>query len=320
VKPSETSSVPFRVAVLALVSTWVLLLIGGTVNPMGASLACPDWYFVPTCNGELFPEMTGGVLYEHGHRLWASWVGVITIALGTTIWLRRREDVLARRVGIAAVVLVCLQGALGGITVLVGLSAAISTLHLATAMLFFSMLVFLCFRLAPKVSRAAGMRLQPTRRGLIVSAALAVLMQIVLGGLVRHLGGGLICGDDWLGCGAGTEWVAQPLAHLHMTHRAFGFALIPLVVFAAKHTRREAVAHRIDWAARIAWLPMYLVLVQVGLGLATVATGRSVALVTLHTGVGALVLATLVAAFFALGPEGQRLRSRDRAGVGEGDR
>ena len=49
---------PFRLAFATTVATWILLLIGGLVNPMGASMACPDWYFIPTCNGELLPEMT----------------------------------------------------------------------------------------------------------------------------------------------------------------------------------------------------------------------------------------------------------------------
>jgi len=286
-----------RLAVATMIATWILLLIGGLVNPMGASMACPDWYFVPTCNGELLPEMTGGVLYEHGHRLWASWVGVLTLALAVAAWRSKALDATSRRYAIVALVLVCVQGTLGGITVKLNLSSAISTLHLGTAMVFFGLLIALVARLA----RAATPTPMPTDRKLLAIATGAVLVQILLGGTVRHLGAGLICGDDWVGCGGGA-WTKQPLAHLHMTHRFFAYALVPLVLLAARHAAREAARTRNNVAARLAKLPAVLVIVQIVLGLATVATGRSVAIVTLHTAVGALVLASLWACFLALGP------------------
>ena len=68
-----------RFAKLAALATFVLLVIGGTVNPTGSSLACPEPTIV--CHGQLFPPMVGGVFYEHGHRLAAMTVGLLQIAL-----------------------------------------------------------------------------------------------------------------------------------------------------------------------------------------------------------------------------------------------
>ncbi|HXW60363.1 MAG TPA: hypothetical protein VEK06_02380, partial [Myxococcota bacterium] len=82
----------FCLALLTLVATWILLIIGGLVNPMGASMACPDWYFFPTCNGQLLPPMKGGVLYEHGHRLVASLVGLFTLLLTFLCWRSKLVD------------------------------------------------------------------------------------------------------------------------------------------------------------------------------------------------------------------------------------
>ena len=306
------STQPFRLAVATLIATWILLLIGGTVNPMGASMACPDWYFVPTCNGELLPEMTGGVLYEHGHRLWASWVVLLTIALTVAVFRAKQEVPGTRKLALAALLLVCFQGVLGGVTVKLNLHSGVSTLHLATAMLFFGILVLLCFRLARPREGDAKVS---TRRGLVLAAMLAVFAQVILGGMVRHLGAGLICGDDWLGCGPST-WTKQPLAHLHMTHRIVAYALVPMVVLTARHIAGEARANGNALAARLARWPTLLVLTQVVLGLVTVATGRSVAIVTLHTGVAALVLASLWACWLALGPAGVRITPSSRGGRG----
>src|SRR5699024_268181 len=78
--PTQRSSMlEHRLAKLAAAATFLLLVIGGTVNPTGSSLACPEPTFV--CHGQLFPPMVGGVFYEHGHRLAAMTVGLLQIAL-----------------------------------------------------------------------------------------------------------------------------------------------------------------------------------------------------------------------------------------------
>lgn len=310
----------FRLALATTAATWILLLIGGLVNPTGSSMACPDWYFIPTCNGELLPEMTGGVLYEHGHRLWASWVGVLTLALAISmgifpLYRASWHDASTRRLGWFALLLVSFQGTLGGITVRLNLSSAVSTLHLSTAMVFFGLLIFICFRLAPRPAPGQRTAKVSDARGLVLVATLVVFAQVILGGMVRHLGAGLICGDDWIGCGPGTAWMKQGLAHLHMTHRFVAYALVPLVLLAARHVRREAAATGNPLAARLGALPPVLVLTQVGLGLATVASGRAVAIVTFHTAIGALVLASLWASWLALGPHGAAVvRAPERHG------
>lgn len=288
---------PFRLAVATAIATWILLLIGATVNPMGASMACPDWYFIPTCNGELLPEMTGGVLYEHGHRLWASWVGLLTLVLAFVTWRSKQVDATAKKYAAWALVLVCVQGTLGGITVKLNLSSAVSTLHLGTAMVYFCLVIALCVRLAPRSPAGRA----PDGRRILWIATAAVLFQILLGGSVRHLGAGLICGDDYIGCGP-AGWTKQPLAHLHMTHRFVAYLLVPLVLLAGRHAARQAEITGNRLAAALAKLPVVLVLTQVTLGLLTVATGRSVVIVTFHTAIGAALLASLWACVLSLGP------------------
>src|SRR3954471_22746214 len=99
-----------RLAKLAAGATFLLLVIGGTVNPTGSSLACPEPTFV--CHGQLFPPMVGGVLYEHGHRLAAMTVGFLQIALTLLLFHRRRT-----RLAFGLVGMILAQGALGAITV-----------------------------------------------------------------------------------------------------------------------------------------------------------------------------------------------------------
>src|SRR5688572_23167410 len=115
-------------------ATFLLLLVGGLVNPTGSSLACPDW---PLCYGSAFPEMTGGILYEHSHRLVATFVGLMTVILGVLLFRARRHDRGYVPLALLVVAMVVVQGVLGGLTVLLKLPPQISTAHLALSMAFF---------------------------------------------------------------------------------------------------------------------------------------------------------------------------------------
>ena len=72
-----------RFACLTAAATLVLIGVGGLVTSKGAGMAVPDW---PTSYGYNMFALpihlwTGGALYEHTHRLWASLVGVLVVAL-----------------------------------------------------------------------------------------------------------------------------------------------------------------------------------------------------------------------------------------------
>jgi len=279
-----------------VIATWILILIGGVVNPMGASLACPDWYFIPTCNGEVFPEMTGGVLYEHGHRLWASLVGIMTVMLSAFIHWSPNFRKTTKWLSLLAVLLVVLQGTLGGVTVLLGLNAMVSTLHLGIAMAFFCLLIYLCISLYPsKIINATAYE----SRHVVLLAVGLTFAQLLLGGMIRHVGAGLACGNDWLACGA-TFWPAWHLGQIHMMHRFFGYTLFLVVGWASIKTYLEARQNGHAPLRLFAAVPISLVFVQVGLGLLTVATVRAIIFVVMHTAVGALVLASLFMLYWLL--------------------
>ena len=179
----------FGLSLITMTFTWILLVIGGLVNPMGASMACPDWFFVPTCNQEVFPVMKGGVLYEHGHRLAAFLVGIFTLFLAVSCW-RSACNKKTKQLATLALFLVVLQGTLGGITVLLNLSALVSTLHLVFGMMFFSLLVIISFKLSPKFKPVPLFEKSQT---MMLVAIFITLLQLVLGGVVRHLGAGMDC-------------------------------------------------------------------------------------------------------------------------------
>lgn len=283
----------FRLARASVAATFALLVIGGMVHATGSSLACPDW---PLCYGQFFPAMEGGVLFEHGHRLVALAVSLLTVALAVTVWRRRRET--AVRVGsLVAVGLVLFQAALGALTVVWKLPLVVSSGHLATSMAFFSLLVWLAWRLAPP-SPDGGVPAAPAGvRALAGAAALGVYLQIVLGALVRHTGSGLACGTSVVFC-EGAAWPVAGPAQLVTLHRLVGVLVALLVVAAGVAALRSGVSR----ARRAALAAPLLVVVQVLLGAWTVWSLIAVSVVSLHLAFGALLLADAVLLFLLLGP------------------
>jgi cytochrome c oxidase assembly protein subunit 15 len=269
-----------RFAKLAAGATFLLLVIGGTVNPTGSSLACPEPTLV--CHGQLFPPMVGGVLYEHGHRLAAMTVGFLQIAL--TILLLRRTALK----GLAWLLLglVIVQGALGAITVQYKLPWFVSTAHLLLGMSYFAALIYTAFRTRPapsalELDRHENLRVElGSARTWIVVACAAVFIQLLLGALVRHHGAAMVCLGMPTCTMAGDWWPDAGVQHLHMVHRAFGVVVGIVTTIAAVVVYRRATA----WPHLqvLALLAPVLVVAQIVLGIYTVLTMRSVPVAVGH--------------------------------------
>jgi heme A synthase len=289
-----------RVAKLAAAATFLLLVIGGTVNPTGSSLACPEPTLV--CHGQLFPPMVGGVLYEHGHRLAAMTVGLLQIAL-TLLLLRRRP---LRSLGWVLLGLVIAQGALGAITVGYKLPWFVSTGHLLLGMSYFAALIYTAFRTRPAPSVADRDRHERVSRELgrarrwIAIACGVVFVQLLLGALVRHLGAAMVCLGMPSCTMSGDWWPDAWVQDLHMVHRGFGVIVAIVTTIAAVQVYRRAVS----WPALrlLALAAPVLVVAQIALGVLTVMSMRAVPLAVGHFAGAAGLWALWMSAWLQTGP------------------
>jgi cytochrome c oxidase assembly protein subunit 15 len=179
--------------VVVAVATFFLLIAGALVTSNDAGLSVPDW---PTSFGSFrMPRMVGGVLYEHGHRMIAATVGLLTVVLAVWIWLRETRRWVKWLAG-AAVAAVIAQGILGGITVLYYLPLFVSTGHAALGQTFFCILVALAVTTQKdwrwdeaKVEEEA---ISPSLRQFAVMVTGMILLQLILGALYRHKGVGIL--------------------------------------------------------------------------------------------------------------------------------
>ena len=110
------------VAVVLVGATAVLLCFGALVTTYDAAMAVPDWPGTYGHNMFLFPisEWVGGpwdLFLEHGHRLLGATVGLLSLILAAACFRWEPRGII-RGLAVAAVMLVVLQGVLGGMRVL----------------------------------------------------------------------------------------------------------------------------------------------------------------------------------------------------------
>jgi len=275
-----------RFAVLTAGATFVLLFAGGLVTSTGSGLAVPDW---PLAFGQFFPAMVGGVLFEHGHRLVASGVGLLTLVLAGWIVLRDPRPAV-RLLGLSALAAVILQGVLGGITVLYKLPLAVSVTHACLAQIFFGLTITLAVLTGPTWTSGHTVGTDTGRPSLALLAGgtvALVFVQILLGALTRHMKAGLAIPDFPLAFGRLVPPLVTPHITVHFAHRV-GALLVATAVLTllVRVERRHRDARALRRPARLA---AALVVLQVLLGGLTIWTSRAVVPTTTHLVVGAAI-------------------------------
>ncbi len=292
-------------------ATLLLICAGGHVKSNEAGLSVPDW---PTTYGQnmfTFPpsKWTGGILWEHSHRLIASTVGLLTIALASVLWIYERRN-WVRWLGIVALAAVILQGVLGGLTVIYKLPAPISVAHGCLAQLFFcttiAIAVFtskLWLNPAPIASQnGAGLR----RLGIATIAI--IFVQLILGAVMRHTESGLAVPDFPRAYGqwspsldpaalilynsdrtvANLPPVSRDQIVYHLFHRA-GAVFVTAIIAITGITTLSRFGRDPRLANPAIWM-LTLTALQIMLGAATVLSRRTPIIATLHVAVGAMVL------------------------------
>lgn len=259
-----------RFTVLWSFCTLFLVVAGGLVTSNDAGLSVPDW---PLSYGRLMPPMEGNIFYEHGHRMVATTVGLLTIVMALWLW-RAEKRRWMRNLGWIALAAVVAQGVLGGLTVLFLLPKPVSIGHACLAQLFFSTTVAMALFTSESWRRGAqpvddsG---APSLHTLALAAPAAVLMQLALGAAARHQALGILPHV----CGAVVAtgmvlWVALRVLMRHAEHVALRQSALALVTITFAQVFLGIAAYMSRLATADAPQPMP---VMVGFTVAHVAVG-----------------------------------------------
>lgn len=275
-----------RFAVLVACATFFLIIAGANVTSHDAGLATSDW---PLSNGQVFPKMVGNLFWEHGHRMVATAVGMLTIVLAIYLQVREPRG-WVKRLGWAALGCVIAQGLLGGLTVKMNLPLAVSAAHATLAQLFFLITVSLAVVTSREWMAREGSIAEeggPPLKSLGVVALIAILAQLVLGATLRH----------------SATWDQDLPTSLLLAHIGGALIVTLILAFTIMSVLLRYRAER--YLAKPALIAAVLLFAQLVLGLAAYITRvRSpydpqpltpmVAVTVAHVACGALVFATTI--------------------------
>jgi cytochrome c oxidase assembly protein subunit 15 len=275
-----------RFALLVACATFFLIIAGALVTSHDAGLATSDW---PLSNGQVFPKMVGNLFWEHGHRLVAASVGLLTIGLVIFLFVREKRS-WVRRLGVGALVLVVAQGLLGGLTVKLMLPLVVSAAHATLAQLFFCTTVSLAVFTSsswienrPAIEEQGSLQL----RYLCVGAVAVIFLQLIIGATLRH----------------SATWDKPLPSDLLLVHIGGAIAVTLLLGGAALITLRRYPGE--PFLARPARIALALLALQLFLGIAAYLTRAAspndpqplnpmVGVTVAHVACGALVFATTI--------------------------
>ncbi len=201
---SVSRSAPNPVGLFAMVAAgtvFLMLITGGLVTSYESGLAVPDWPNSFGHNMLLYPisEMTGGIFWEHAHRLYGMLVGT-TVLVFFVVLMRLETRTWIRALGALALLCVITQGVLGGLRVTGNLTSAVEGASLAPSLTLaivhgtFGQIVF---ALLAVIAVATSQRFRDMEarvrdgasldRVFTVALCVMTVIQISLGACYRHL-------------------------------------------------------------------------------------------------------------------------------------
>jgi heme a synthase len=187
---------PHRLAVLLALVTFPLIWVGGLVTTYDAGMAVPDWPGTYGYNLFAYPWTTWvagpwDLFIEHGHRLLGAMAGLVAIALVIVTFLTEKRTAI-RLAAVGALVLVVVQGALGGARVLLD-ERLVAMLHGCLGPAYFAYLAGLIVATSagavPEKTATSPSSLNSLARAGWPLVALA-FGQLVLGAVLRHIPAG----------------------------------------------------------------------------------------------------------------------------------
>lgn len=315
---------------LAAFLALVVIVLGAYVRLSQAGLGCPDW---PGCYGHISvpdsrqaiaavdahyagrPLQAGRAWKEMIHRYFAGSIAVLVLILTVIAWWRRRRAAQPVLLPSLALLTVIFQALLGMWTVTLLLFPPVVMGHLLGGYVTFALLVLLVLQTGGYLRTGDTSN---TLHWMVGLALVALVCQIALGGWTSSNYAGIACPDfptcqaHWwppMDFRAAFTWHALGIdyqggilgeparAAIQVTHRLGALVTSIMVLATAMLCLFKGHNPGIKWLGALAGA---LVICQVGIGIGMVHLALPLALTVAHTGVAALLLATIVSLNWAV--------------------
>ena len=300
-----------RLSKLLVISTLLLIFAGALVKSHEVGLSVPDW---PTSYGYQmfsFPltDMIGGIFYEHGHRMIATIVGLMTLILAFTIYYTDHRLWL-KKTAFFALGLVIIQGLFGGLTVLLFLPTPVSVIHAILAQTFLMVTILISYGLSKE--RANRMLNESTDYKVLrfptYLVTSIVFIQLIIGALMRHTESGLAIPDFPLSGGyiiptfnqemlntiqsmqfeSGLPFVTLNQIIIHYLHRMGAIAVTISIGWLTLKIIQSKISN--ERIYRLTGYLITLLIIQITLGAFTIWSVKEPFITSIHVVNGALIL------------------------------
>lgn len=318
-----------RLALIATVLAFGVVVLGAFVRLSDAGLGCPDW---PGCYGhldvpktveevaranELHPDRpveAHKAWKEMIHRYFAGTLGLLVFSMAFIAWRNRRKPQQPIKLPLFLSVLIIFQALLGMWTVTIKLNPTIVMMHLMGGMTTLSLLWWLSLRQITLFTRLRyGLASSDKLKKLALLGLVVVILQLMLGGWTSANYAALHCPDfptcqgQWLPKtdfseaftlwhGAEQDFEGGIMSNdarvtVHFVHRTG--ALVTFLYLGALGLM--LLLGKAGSGMRNMGIVLLAVLVlQVSLGIANVLLSLPLGVAVAHNGVGALLLLTVV--------------------------
>jgi len=300
-----------RLSKLLVISTLLLIFAGALVKSHEVGLSVPDW---PTSYGHQmfsFPlsDMIGGIFYEHGHRMIATVVGLMTLILAFTIYYTDHRLWL-KKTAFFALGLVIIQGLFGGLTVLLFLPTPVSVIHALLAQTFLMVTILISYGLS--IERANRILNEKTDYKVLrfptYLVTSLVYIQLIIGALMRHTQSGLAIPDFPLSGGyiiptfnqemlntiqsmqfeSGLPFVTLSQIIIHYFHRIGALTVAISVGWLTWKIVQSKISN--ERIYRLAGLLITLLIIQITLGAFTIWSVKEPFITSIHVVNGTVIL------------------------------
>ena len=288
---------------LKILSSLLLLLIffqislGSAVRLTGSGLSCPDW---PLCYGLWFPDQDKlskisdinfefyQVMLEWIHRFnAAAFITPVTL-LVFFVGLKATKEKINQIILYIIILILLLQGLMGGFTVFDKNSPWSVAVHLGLA-LSFMFLVLKIFLVSLNINLVSGIPCIRKKIATLIGAIITVLATMLMGAIVSKSGSSLAC-DIWPQCSNDGVSIFQHNKIIHLSHRILAI-ISTIFVFVIVNFYKDVVQYKIIFVLRN--ILISLIILQILIGATVIFTELNLFIAMLHQAIAVILFIVL---------------------------
>jgi len=225
------------VSLLGVLMVLFQITLGGIVRITESGLGCPDW---PLCDGQIVPELDFHTAIEWGHRVSGASIGIIIIIINAISFKFFGRKSLQSILAFSLLLLVVLEGILGGITVLTELTWWVRLIHLGGSFIILFLFAYLFSSIRQDNKKLFISDLKKFQEYILNITMIGLLILMLYGSAIVGLGVNSSC-MSWPDCMG--QWIRfnETSYFLHMIHRYLALVFGLMILYLSHAVGRFAM-------------------------------------------------------------------------------